>query len=172
MTNNVLPDESADIISTLDVLEHVPLNDLADFAHLISRKLKQGGLWLIKVPSTEGLYFLLAHWLLSLSQPFMSGMIKRLWQSEYEFPHTVYFNQRTLRMFVEGQGFQVLDSGYLEEVPNRTVLNRLLMDGAIPKWKALLVMPACYVINLIEKHRRKSDAVFVLARRPQRKNRA
>jgi len=95
----------------------------------------------------------------------MAGVIKRLWQSEYEYPHRVYFNQKSLQSFLEKNGFEVIKATYLAEVPNSTVINRLLMDNTIPRWQALLLVPVFYCINIIEKIRRKSDAMLVLARR-------
>jgi hypothetical protein len=165
MTDETRPDQSADVISTLDVLEHIPAAGLSDFARLIHRKLKPGGVWVIKVPSTEGLYFTLSHRLLPLSPSFAAGAVKRLWQSEYEFPHTVYFNETTLEQFLKRNGYEILTSGYLAEVPNATVMDRLLVDDTIPKWQAALGAPAFYLVNFIEQLRGKSDALLVLARR-------
>ena len=167
MTDEVRPDGGADVISMLDVLEHIPADSLPDFARMVRRKLRPGGLCVIKVPSTEGLYFLVAHGLARLARPLASGVIKRLWQSEYEFPHTVYFNQRTLGMFLRNHGFDVVEVRHVEDVPNETVIARLLMDDTIPPWQAYLMAPAFYIINFVEKQRGKSDALLVLARRPE-----
>jgi hypothetical protein len=95
----------------------------------------------------------------------MSGVIKRLWQSDYEYPHTVYFNARTLKLYLENHGFELLSVRYLEDVPNSTVRNRLMMDNTIPKWQATLIAPSFYLINFIEKLRGKTDALLALARR-------
>lgn len=165
MTDEARPDSSADVISMLDVLEHIPADSLSDFARIIRRKLRPGGLWVIKVPSTEGLYFLIAHQLVRFARPLASGIIKRLWQSEYEFPHTVFFNQQTLRRFLGNHGFDVIEARYIEDVPNGTVVARLLMDDTIPVWQAYLMAPAFYIINSVEKLRGKSDALLMLARR-------
>jgi SAM-dependent methyltransferase len=165
MNDETRADSSADVISMLDVLEHIPAHDLSNFAYLIHRKLRPAGLWVIKVPSTEGLYFTLAHRLLPLSRSLMSGVIKRLWQSEYEYPHTVYFNARTIKLYLENHGFELLTLRYLEDVPNATVRNRLLMDNTISKGEARLIAPTFYIINFIEKLRAKSDAMLILAQR-------
>lgn len=165
MNEETTPDLSADVISTLDVLEHIPADALSNFARMIHHKLRPGGLWVIKAPSTEGLYFTLAHSLLPFGGPLMSGVVKRLWQSEYEYPHTVYFSLRTLGQFLVSHGFEVVASKYLAEVPNSTVMDRLLMDDTIPRWQAVLSAPAFYLINFIEGVRGKSDALLMLARR-------
>ena len=165
MTNDTIPDSSVDIISMLDVLEHLPAANLSDFAEMVHRKLRTGGLWVIKVPSTDGLYFTLAHRLAKGPRAIMSGIIKRLWQSEYEFPHTVYFSQQTLRRYLDNHGFTVIASRYLADVPNDTVIDRLLIDSTIPRWQAFLIAPAFYLINFVESWRGKSDALLMLARK-------
>ncbi len=165
MEDGTRPDGNADVISMLDVMEHIPADSLPDFARMIRRKLRPGGLCVLKVPSTEGLYFLVAHSLVRFVRPLTSGVIKRLWQSEYEFPHTVYFNQQTLKRFLCNHGFEILEARHIEDVPNETVIARLLMDDTIPKWQAYMIAPAFYVINFVEKLRGKSDALLMLAQR-------
>lgn len=145
---------SADVVSTLDVLEH--LEDINAFAELVKRKAR--ALWVIKVPSSEGLFFRVAHALR------IDGAVKRLWQSEYASPHTVYFDHQTLTRFLANHGFEVVASRYLAEVPNGTVVDRLTLDGSMPRWKARLAVPLFFAINRIERLRGKSDALVVLAR--------
>ncbi len=167
MTSATRPDHSADVVSTLDVLEHIPVNMLSAFARMIHKKLSPGGLWLIKVPSTDGLYFTFAHQVARLARPLVAGVIKRLWQLEYEFSHTVYFNERSLTQYLNNHGFQPVDAIYLEEVPNETVRDRLRIDRTIPGWQGAALAPVFYAINMIERWRRKSDAMVMLARRVQ-----
>ena len=145
---------SADIISTLDVLEH--LQDVNAFAQLIRRKVRRA--WVIKVPSSDGLFFRVAHALR------IKPALERLWQSKYEHPHTVYFNEATLTRFLEKHGFDVLSARYLQEVPTDTVVDRLRLDAAIPRWVAYLAVPVFFLINLIERLRSRSDALVVIAR--------
>ena len=165
LSKDVVPDDSADIISTMDVLEHIPTNSLSNFAHMLHRKLRPNGLWCIKVPSTDGLYFQIAHMMLQLLGAPMYNGIKRLWQSEYKFPHTVYFNQHSLRRYLENHHFKVVDYKYLEEIPDSTVLDRMLVDPTISRHQAFLFAPGFYLINFIERKRGKSDALLMLARR-------
>jgi 2-polyprenyl-3-methyl-5-hydroxy-6-metoxy-1,4-benzoquinol methylase len=83
-------DASANVLSTLDVLEHVAVHELADFAARVRRTLRPGGLWVIKVPSSEGLFFRIAHVFRLRTQ------LERLWQVDHAWPHTIYFDRRTL----------------------------------------------------------------------------
>jgi SAM-dependent methyltransferase len=160
-------DESADVVSMLDVLEHIPAAALPDFARLIHRTLRPGGLWLLKVPSTEGLYFQLAHRLRPIVRGAMAGPIRRLWQLEYEYPHAVYFNERSLGRYLDRQGFQPVETMYLEEVPNDTVRDRLRIDGTIGRTHARLLAPVVRLVNWTERWRVKSDAMVMLARRTE-----
>jgi len=143
----------AEVLSTLDVIEH--LDDLNAFAALVQSKTS---LWVIKVPSSEGLFYKVAHALR------IGGAVRRLWQSEYEFPHTVYFDRPSLTRFLECNGFEVVAARYLDEVPNGTVVDRLTLDGRTPRWKAWAAVPLFFAINLVERVRGKSDALVVVAR--------
>jgi 2-polyprenyl-3-methyl-5-hydroxy-6-metoxy-1,4-benzoquinol methylase len=156
VTHGLFSDETvpADVVSTLDVLEH--LEDMNSFAELVKRKTR--GLWVIKVPSSDGLFFRIAHAFR------IASAIKRLWQSRYEHPHRVYFNESTLHMFLEKHGFDVVATRYLEDIPTRTVVGRLTLDGVTPRWKARLARPAFSAINFIERLRGRSDALLVIAR--------
>ena len=143
----------ADVVSTLDVLEH--LDDINSFAQLVKRKTR--GLWVIKVPSSDGLFFRVAH-------TFRIGSaVERLWQSRYEHPHRWYFNQSTLRRFLEKHGFGIVATRYLQEIPTATAMDRLTLDGAMPRWKARLAVPAIAAINMVERFRARSDALLMIA---------
>ena len=113
---------------------------------------------MIKVPSSEGLFFRVAHALR------IASAVKRLWQSDYASPHTVYFDLPTLTRFLVKHGFDVVASRYLDEVPDGTAVDRLTLDGSMPRWKARLAVPLFFAINRIERMRGKSDALVVLAR--------
>lgn len=155
-------DATADVISTLDVLEHVAVAELADFASRVRRTLRhvdrQEGLWVIKVPSSEGLFFRIAHAFGLRTQ------LERLWQVDHAWPHTIYFDRRTLTAFLERHGFAVVAHRYMAEVPLSTAVARLTMLGNMPRWQALLALPLIAAINVVEAVRRKSDALVVLAR--------
>jgi hypothetical protein len=161
----VLLDCSADVVSTVDVLEHIPVLELSDFEDIVCSKLNKGGVWVIKVPSSDGLYFKIIHWLTKFRCAFIQNIIKRIWSFEYKYPHTVYFNAFSLNSFLESHRFKILAHRYLQELPIKTVLNRITVDEKVPKFQAILFAPAFLVVNLIERIRGKSDALFVCAQR-------
>lgn len=158
-------DGSADVVSTLDVLEHVPAGELAAFAATVRRRLAPGGLWVVKVPTTEGIFFRTAHALARRFPRPLAGAIRRLWQVDYEFPHTVYFNRGTLAAFLERAGFAWVDHRYLRELTPGLVRDRLRMDDAFSGLEALAIAPAALALGLAERARGTSDALLALARR-------
>jgi 2-polyprenyl-3-methyl-5-hydroxy-6-metoxy-1,4-benzoquinol methylase len=157
--------ESADVVVTLDVLEHVPLAEHAAFARMMADVLVPGGIWAIKVPSTEGLYYRSSAMLARVAPGLGATFMRRLWQTDYEFPHRVYFDRRSLQGWLQRHGFTVVDLRYLPEVPIRTIIDRLSHDGDISRAQAYFLAPAVSVINAIEWLRRRSDALLVVARR-------
>jgi len=160
-----VPAGSADVVASLDVLEHVPPEEHAAFARAITHVLVRGGLWVIKIPSTEGLFYRLSLLTTRVAPAIGGVLMRRLWQTDYEFPHTVYFNRASLEMWLKRHGFAVVDTCYLPEVPLRTVIDRLTHDGDIKRAQAYALVPAVAVINAIERVRHRSDALVVLARR-------
>ncbi len=148
------PTPAADVVSTLDVIEH--LHDVNAFAELVRRKAR--ALWVIKVPSSEGLFFRVAHALR------LHGAVRRLWQADYEHPHTLYFDRATLTRFLGNHGFEVVAARYLDELPAATAVDRLTLDGGMPRWRARLAIPFIIAVNILERLRGKSDALIVLAR--------
>ena len=165
MDNSVAPDQSFDVISTLDVLEHIPPDESSEFARLIYSKLKPGGIWVIKVPSKDGLYFKIAHGLIRFIGSPLYNVIKRLWLVDYQAPHTVYFSQESLQRYLEHYEFRPIAQRYLDEIPNSTVMDRMLVDPSISKFQAYLFAPGFYLVNFIERRRGRSDALLFLAQR-------
>lgn len=163
--NQVPPVAGAmDLVATLDVLEHVPVASQAEFARLVRTALGADGHWVIKVPSTEGLYYQTSALLARVAAPIGAPYQRRLWQTDYEFPHTVYFNRHSLTRWLARHGFVVAAWRYLEEVPTRNIIDRLSHDGDISRLQAYLMTPAVYAINVVERIRRCSDALVLLAR--------
>jgi 2-polyprenyl-3-methyl-5-hydroxy-6-metoxy-1,4-benzoquinol methylase len=156
---------SADVVATLDVLEHVPPDEHAAFARAVAEVLAPGGIWAIKIPSTEGLYYRASALLARVASRRGATLMRRLWQTDYQFPHAVYFDWPSLQRWLGRHGFTAIEHRYLPEVPIRTVIDRLSHDGDISRAQAYALVPAVVVINAVEWLRRRSDALVVLARR-------
>jgi len=155
---------AADVICTLDVIEHIPPEQHESFARLVAASLAPGGIWVIKVPTTEGLYYLLSDLLVRIAPRIGASFVRRLWQTRYEFPHLVYFARRNLTRWLGRHGFEVVAHRYLQEVPNRTIPDRLTTDHEIGRPLAYLLAPVVMGINVVESIRHRSDSLVVLAR--------
>ena len=154
----------AEVIVTLDVLEHVPVAEQDGFGRSIRRSLGPGGVWVTKVPSTDGLYYRLSRHAAQVAPRIGETLLRRMWQTEYEYPHTVYFNRSSLARWLESHGFELLTSVHLPEVPFGTTVERLTTDGAIGPWTARLLAPGLYAVTAIDALRRRSDALVAIAR--------
>ncbi len=162
LSSDTAPPGSADVICTLDVIEHIVPEEHEAFARQLAETLAPGGIWVIKVPTTEGLYYRVSD--LFVRAGMGASFVRRLWQTRYEFPHLAYFSLSTLTRWLARYGFEVLDHRYPQEVPNDTVLDRLTTDHDITRSRAYVLAPAVVGVNLVEAIRGKSDSLVVLAR--------
>jgi SAM-dependent methyltransferase len=162
LSPDTAPPGSADVICTLDVIEHIEPEEHEAFARQLAQTLAPGGIWVIKVPTTEGLYYRVSD--LFVRAGMGASFVRRLWQTRYEFPHLAYFSLSTLTRWLARYGFEVLDHRYPQEVPNDTVLDRLTTDHDITRIRAYVLAPAVVGVNLVEAIRGKSDSLVVLAR--------
>jgi 2-polyprenyl-3-methyl-5-hydroxy-6-metoxy-1,4-benzoquinol methylase len=156
-------DASAEVVATLDVVEHLEPADHGSFTAEFRRVLAPGGVWLIKVPSTEGLYYRASRLAARVAPSVGAVFMRRLWQTAYEHPHTVYFDRRSLAAWLQRHGFSPVAWRYLPEVPPGTAVDRLSTDGGIRRWQAWLLAPAVHTVTAIDWLRRRSDALAVLA---------
>jgi 2-polyprenyl-3-methyl-5-hydroxy-6-metoxy-1,4-benzoquinol methylase len=155
---------SIDIISTLDLIEHIPADEHRTFASLVSAALSPGGVWLIKVPTTEGLFYKISD-ILARTVPSVGGsLLRRMWQTRYEYPHLVYFSLKTLSLWLDRFGFTLVAHHYVSEVPTGTVIDRLTTDRDISRVRAYLAAPAVVTANGIDSLRGKTDSLVVIAR--------
>jgi SAM-dependent methyltransferase len=158
------PPGSADVVSTLDVIEHIPPEEHEAFAATVRQTLTMQGVWVIKVPSTEGLYYTLSDLMARMYPRIGASLIRRMWQTRYEYPHLVYFSLDSLSVWLERFGFSVLAHRYVPEVSSRTVIDRLTTDSDISRGKAWLIAPAVVGVTVVESLRGRSDGLVVFAR--------
>ena len=155
---------SADAVSTLDVIEHIAVEDHASFAEMVRTVLAPDGVWVIKVPSSEGLYYKFSDALVRAYPSLGASLVRRLWQTRYEYPHLVYFSLPSLSIWLRRFRFDVIGHRYLPEVPLGTIVDRLTTDGDIGRAQAYLAAPAVAGVTLIDALRGRSDALVVFAR--------
>ena len=159
------PLSSFGVVSLLDVLEHLQSYELDKMAARVAELLVPGGYWLIKVPSSQGLFFRVAHFVATLAPELLKDALKRLWLVEYASPHRVYFNESNLELFLNRNGFERVARYYTPTVPINTILARLRVDSTIRPWKMLAMIPAICTLNALERLRGTTDSLVVIARR-------
>ncbi len=159
------PDGSQGVISMLDVLEHFEPARLGDMARLVRSKLVTKGYWLIKVPSTEGIFYLTANAAARIVPRAAGPVIRRLWLMKNASPHRVYFRADTLARFLSRYGFEPMNVCYSGAIPAGTILSRLRVDDTIPKWLTIPLTPMVAALNLAEHLRGRSDSLVMLARK-------
>jgi hypothetical protein len=91
-------------------------------------------------------------------------LVRRMWQTRYEYPHLVYFSLGSLSAWLERFRFDVISHRYLPEIPTATIVDRLTTDGDIGRAKAYLAAPAVISVTLLDWLRGRSDALVVFAR--------
>ena len=91
------------VLSAMDVLEHI--QDPSPFLCAAREKLASGGMLLLKVPANEGVLFKLASMLSSARH---HGILGRLWQVDFNYPHWHYYSRRSMRQMLERHGFSVV----------------------------------------------------------------
>jgi SAM-dependent methyltransferase len=124
------PGEQFDVIVFNDVLEHIP--NVQDAIQACADRLSPGGLLVLNLPSSRGLFYRLAKVLARFgwSDPF-----GRLWQKDLPSPHLHYFNERNLSTLVERHGFALLESVELPSLRANGLLQRLRYVGKVSKPK-------------------------------------
>ena len=97
-----LAEESFDVITLWDILEHFP--DPSHQLQEILRLLKDDGIILMNAPNEEGLLRLLAGMIFRLSGEKISYPVRKL----YHPFHIHYFTQETLKALLEKNGFTLV----------------------------------------------------------------
>lgn len=151
-------DERFDIIAFNDVFEHIP--DSAQVLASCRERLTQGGILLLNLPSSKGLFYRLSKAFHRLGY---SGFFDRLWQKDMPSPHLHYFNAENLSHFVRQHQFSVVDRGSLPTVRLAGLYARISharnMNPLIKMTTYACIALALPVLRLLP-----SDIIYVVAR--------
>jgi len=82
------------VIAYMDVLEHIP--DLDTMLSETLVRLRPGGLVAVQVPDSTGVVFRAADAVERWSLGIASGPLRRMFQTDFPYPHLHYFNRRSL----------------------------------------------------------------------------
>jgi 2-polyprenyl-3-methyl-5-hydroxy-6-metoxy-1,4-benzoquinol methylase len=99
-----------DVISMLDVFEHVPNPRLV--LDRVKQLLRDEGLFVCKVPSSNGVFFRLIHQMHRFSLGGFRSVVALVWQVETAYPHIWYFNEDNLRALLESAGFEIIATSW------------------------------------------------------------
>jgi SAM-dependent methyltransferase len=91
-----------DVIIFNDSFEHIP--NLLQTIDGIKEYLKENGLLIINIPSSDGVIFRIAS---MFSKCGINSPLDRLWQKGFASPHLHYFNPNNLRLLFESNGFSL-----------------------------------------------------------------
>ncbi len=102
-------DGKFDIVIFNDVFEH--LEKVNDVIKEINFVLKNDGIVILNLPTSDGIIFKISKFLLNLK---INKFYDRLWQKNSCSPHLSYFNKLNLTKLFSKNGFTLLESGNLE----------------------------------------------------------
>ena len=121
------PEDCFDVIIFNDVFEHLPNPQMclsACFEHL-----RIGGLLVINLPSSRGVFFKIARLLNKVGR---AGPWLRMWQAGFPSPHLFYFNDENLKQMVQQHGFERCHESNLSSLKVAGLWARLRMDTRTP----------------------------------------
>jgi SAM-dependent methyltransferase len=97
-----------DIIVFNDVIEHIPA--IADALNQCRSRLVPGGLLVLNLPSSDGIFYRTATLLCGIGMP---GAFDRMWQAGLPSPHLHYFNRANLAALLRNWDFEPRAQGTL-----------------------------------------------------------
>lgn len=116
--------EKFDVIVFNDVFEHVI--DVKAVLHGCKKHLKSGGVLVINLPSSSGMFYNVARLLCKFGS---CSFFSRLWQEGLPSPHLHYFNPTNLRLLLQSNGFVEVTNGRLPTLLLRGLRARVSYTG-------------------------------------------
>lgn len=128
------PDEQFHVIVFNDVIEHIP--DIESTLAACRRHLKPGGILVLNLPSSSGLFYRVAGVLYRLG---ISRFFDRLWQKGFPSPHLHYFNPSNLVRLLEKNGYTNRLQGSLSTLQLPGLYTRISYDESRSQVERMLV---------------------------------
>lgn len=114
-------EDKFDLIVFNDVFEHLPdpIKTIKD----CENRLTEGGLLVINLPNSNGVFYKISELLSKLG---ISAMFKRLWQYGFSSPHLTYFNEKNLENFTRRYSkLTVVDKFHLRSIKKNGLKKRI-----------------------------------------------
>jgi 2-polyprenyl-3-methyl-5-hydroxy-6-metoxy-1,4-benzoquinol methylase len=131
--------EKYDIIIFNDSLEHIL--DMQETLQGIKDHLKNSGLVIINLPSSDGIIFKISFLLYKLG---IKAYFDRLWQKGFASPHLHYFNKKNLKQLFENNGFAMRYSALLPFYTLKGLWKRISCKSSffvsIPAWLCMIFL--------------------------------
>jgi SAM-dependent methyltransferase len=136
-----------DVIAFNDVFEHV--DDPGRILDACRDRLRAGGLLVINLPSSRGVFFRIAA---ALDRVGMHRPYERLWQRGFPSPHRSYFHPDALARLAERHGFREAYRGTLDSFQAEGLWQRLRFDTSAPLLvSAILWVGICLAAPLLRR---------------------
>lgn len=150
-----------DVVSSMDVLEHI--QSPGSFLDAARELCAEGGVFLLKVPSNEGLLFR-AFSMLSTRR--RHAALGRMWQVDFNYPHWHYYSPESLRCLLARHGFEVIAERRLPFAFFSTAADRVRSYERKRENTAVLgaKVVAAYALIALSYALRSFDGIVVLAR--------
>jgi SAM-dependent methyltransferase len=151
--------ETFDVIVFNDVLEHIPA--IAETLNACHKRLNEGGLLVINIPSSDGLFYRLSRLLTRFGY---SGFFERLWQKGLPSPHVHYFNKKNLTELLMSNGFTPVSNGRLPAVKLTGLYKRVSFTGTKSRLSTIIIY-ALVTLSLPVLRLFPSDIIYLIARK-------
>jgi len=136
-----------DVIVFNDVFEHV--DDPRRVLAACRDRLYPGGLLVINLPSSRGVFFRVAS---ALDRVGVHAPYERMWQKGFPSPHRSYFHPDGLARLVERHGFREAYRGTLVSTQREGLWPRLRFDTSVPVFaSAALWVGICLAAPLLQR---------------------
>lgn len=161
--NALLAQETFDVITFNDVIEHLPNINAVLLA--CYERLNENGYLLVNLPNSRGFFYRVAKLLHSFN---IKTPFERLWQKGMPSPHVHYFNPKNLIKLVNSHGFSEVTRGTLPSLKLNGLFTRISYTGEYNFFAIILVcfftMTALPILKFLPK-----DITFIIFRRIQKK---
>ena len=153
-------DAKFDVITFNDVFEHIP--DVARTLAACGKHLKDGGLLVLNLPSSDGFFYKTSK---LLKRAGAGAAFERMWQKDLPSPHIHYFNPRNLVRAAEKNGFDKVRIASLRSVRHEGLYDRISHISGRGKLHNYLVFAATSLVIPITGFLSSDIAVVILKKR-------